>query len=1545
MNQLPLFPLAGRAVHHGIVLLLLLLLSSFASGTGRGDWWMFHHDAQHTGRSSVCGPNGTAMVNWAFPTGAAIESSPAIADDGTIYVGSDDHKLYALNPDGTLKWAYVTGNAVVSSPTIDTDGTIYVGSNDGYLYALHPDGTLKWRSYCYDAIDGSPVIDASGCIEVSANGYDSSLWTIHTDGTSYQTPFNSGSMYSMAIGTDEYLNALSPTRLDRINVNNEWWFEHPPTVNGSADATDWSYVQFHGVNASSPPVIKADGSLLFSGYSGSSGYVCGLNQNIDISTLYEMGPMSGRVNTTPAIGPDGTIYAGSDDHKLYALQYSPPHDSRKWMYTAGGAIESSPAVGADGIIYFGCDDHKIYAVNANGTLNWTVATGGMVRSSPALVKDVLYVGSSDGKLYAIGAPKVSLYTTVDPPCAQPGDRVTYSLTYRDYGNHAVTQVVLTDPLPANLSYVQGSVTGGGSYQHGTFTWWPGTLADHHAETFTVSFQATVNASTTAGTRIDNTATLTCAELPPTISNTSTLIVAANARSGCWMLNRDAQHTGHSPAAGPTTDQRIWVSDLWTSIESAPAIAADGTIYVGTRNGLYALTPNGGYGKWRFDTHDWVVGTPAIAANGTVFACSHNGHIYAVNPDGSQKWDVYMTCFDDSPMIGPDGLVYIGGMNGGLYAFDPNTGAGQAIFTTNDWVTSPAFGLDGTIYVASHNRNLYALTPDGHVKWVFSTGGCILSAPAIGANGTIYVGSNNWWLYAVNPDGTEKWHYGTGDWVESTPAIGADGTVYVGSHDHKVYAIKADGTAKWVFLTSNCIDNSPTVDANNHVYIGNWDGNMYGIDANGQCLWSDHSDDWAMSPALTDDGTLIFGSNDHHLLAINNGSWSTLALHSAINPTDVMPGKTVTCILTVQNIGRQTATQVMLTDVPDSALSYVAGSATGGGSFTAPTHTLSWSLGTLLIGDRKQVTFQAVVSAASPPGTLIGNRSTVQCAGGAALNDACSVLVFGPVMMLQKTVAPTSIPAGGAVTYTLSYANTGNASATNVQLTDILPSGLTYVAGSASGVAAFNATTHTLTWTPGMLNAGASAQSMSFKALVGSSVGGGTNIVNTATIVCTEIVTPVASSATLAIPAYYQPDLAVCNAGDAAYLGLGVINSDGANQSKSQTVVNSTMANYFVQVKNAGNTGDTIMLTCPPAPSGWTLQCIDQSTGKDVTNAFTSAGVNVTLAMGTWNKYTLHVTPNATVYGTYTPAVTGTSGKDRTKKDVVKAAIIVAPRYQPDLAICNAGEATYTGLGVLNLDGANQTKSQTVANSVTAIYYVQVKNSGNTGDTITLTCPPAPSGWTLQCIDQSTGKDVTNAFTSAGAQVMLAMGTWNKYTVRITPGATVNGTLTLALTAVSRSATTNKDVVKTVTTVPVIYQPDLAICNYGEASYTGLGIVNLDGANQTKSQTTAAGTAVHYLFEVKNVGNTGDSFTITCLPPMSGWKAQFIDRATGSDITTAITSAGFTTRVLAAGVVTLYTLHMTPAAGVLMNPCSVLITATSTGNAAKKDAVKAVTTKQ
>ena len=74
---------------------------------------------------------------WEFVTGGQVHASPAIGPDGTVYVGSEDRNVYALNgATGSKKWEFLTGGYVYSSPAIGPDGTVFVGSGDNKVYAI-----------------------------------------------------------------------------------------------------------------------------------------------------------------------------------------------------------------------------------------------------------------------------------------------------------------------------------------------------------------------------------------------------------------------------------------------------------------------------------------------------------------------------------------------------------------------------------------------------------------------------------------------------------------------------------------------------------------------------------------------------------------------------------------------------------------------------------------------------------------------------------------------------------------------------------------------------------------------------------------------------------------------------------------------------------------------------------------------------------------------------------------------------------------------------------------------------------------------------------------------------------------------------------------------------------------------------------------------------------------------------------------------------------------------------------------------------------------
>ena len=82
---------------------------------------------------------------YAMETIILAQAVPAVAPDGTVYVGADDKNLYALSDDGQSRWLFDTGGTITAPPVVTRDGAILVASSAQKLFAVNPDGTKKWE--------------------------------------------------------------------------------------------------------------------------------------------------------------------------------------------------------------------------------------------------------------------------------------------------------------------------------------------------------------------------------------------------------------------------------------------------------------------------------------------------------------------------------------------------------------------------------------------------------------------------------------------------------------------------------------------------------------------------------------------------------------------------------------------------------------------------------------------------------------------------------------------------------------------------------------------------------------------------------------------------------------------------------------------------------------------------------------------------------------------------------------------------------------------------------------------------------------------------------------------------------------------------------------------------------------------------------------------------------------------------------------------------------------------------------------------------------
>jgi outer membrane protein assembly factor BamB len=331
---------------------------------------MFRANPSHTGVYPGQAIAGEPRLKWKFKTSGQIIASPTV-DHGTVYVGSTDGNLYAVNAQtGMLLWKFKANARIVSSAAVWSK-TVFVSSYDRNFYALDAvTGALKWkfktsaeRRFAAEHIHGTfPYA------ETMPDPFDFYMSSpAISNGIAY---FGSG---------DGNVYAL-----DAITGRLNWTFKTGDVVHASpAVAEGVLYVgswdsYFYALDAGS-------GALKWKFKTG---------EDPDIHN--QVG-----IQSSAAVA-DGLVYFGCRDSKLYALNAST--GKMAWAVDMKGSwVNSSPAI-SKGIVYATTSDTGLFfAVDARtGASRFKVNFNRWpMFSSPAVVGDVAYQGSHTGKLLAI----------------------------------------------------------------------------------------------------------------------------------------------------------------------------------------------------------------------------------------------------------------------------------------------------------------------------------------------------------------------------------------------------------------------------------------------------------------------------------------------------------------------------------------------------------------------------------------------------------------------------------------------------------------------------------------------------------------------------------------------------------------------------------------------------------------------------------------------------------------------------------------------------------------------------------------------------------------------------------------------------------------------------------------------------------------------------------------------------------------------------------------------------------------------------------------
>ena len=173
-------------------------------------------------------PNGT--IKWIFEDCNQVWwTSASLSNDGKIYFGSnidiedmEGGELIALNSDGTEYWRIsIAYDWIFSTPAIGEDGTIYIGSvNDGYHPGswgyLHAIGELNPNAPSYPEINGSK----KGVPDILYNFTFKSV-----------SPINNDLYYWIEWGDNKGTGWIGPYPSGQeITIGHEWWTEKTYTI-------------------------------------------------------------------------------------------------------------------------------------------------------------------------------------------------------------------------------------------------------------------------------------------------------------------------------------------------------------------------------------------------------------------------------------------------------------------------------------------------------------------------------------------------------------------------------------------------------------------------------------------------------------------------------------------------------------------------------------------------------------------------------------------------------------------------------------------------------------------------------------------------------------------------------------------------------------------------------------------------------------------------------------------------------------------------------------------------------------------------------------------------------------------------------------------------------------------------------------------------------------------------------------------------------------------------------------------------------------------
>jgi LPXTG-site transpeptidase (sortase) family protein len=529
------------------------------------------------------------------------------------------------------------------------------------------------------------------------------------------------------------------------------------------------------------------------------------------------------------------------------------------------------------------------------------------------------------------------------------------------------------------------------------------------------------------------------------------------------------------------------------------------------------------------------------------------------------------------------------------------------------------------------------------------------------------------------------------------------------------------------------------------------------------------------------------------------------------------------------------------------------------------------------------------------GTVLGNTASLTYTnpntGTTTIADptAENVTVLEPELNIVKSADDTTPAYGQTLTYTLTVSHLASSTSTayDIVITDTIPAGLTYVAGSISAPAGWttnDTAAPTLTWTcsaPCSLPVGNTA-SLSYQVTVNGPPGPpnpGDVLTNTASMTWTSLdgTDPNERTGAGGINDYADSDPENVTL---TYPDLTITKTDGQT-----TYVPGSPVVYTIVVSNVGNgdaTGATVSDSIPSQITSWSWACTAQTGGASGCDPYSGNGnfsdvVNLPAGASITYTVTAQTDPAATTDLVNTAIVTPPSGITDPTPGNNTASDTDTPDPQADLAVTkDDGVLTYIPGGTLT-------------------YTITVTNNGPSdapGALVTDNIPAQFSSWTWTCTAQNGGASGCDGYGPGNANfsdtVNLPAGASITYTVSASVASSATGNLVNTVTVAAPTGVTDPN-----------SGNNTASDTDMQNSQAAISVTKDDGVTQY-----VPGSTLTYTITVTNAGPSdalGVSVTDNIPPQFTSWTWTCLSSSGGASGCTAYSGSGnFTDSIDLAG---------------------------------------------